>query len=237
MSADPLFSIVLPCYNPLTGWEKTITDNLALIKNKSPEFELIIVNDGSIKNFNENEVRGFFSSYPEVKLLSYSENRGKGYALRQGVKAAAGEIIIYTDVDFPYTTDSFYKIYNALADGRSDVAIGIRGEEYYTHLPRSRTRISKLLRYFIKRLLRIPTDDTQCGLKGFNQRGREVFLQTTIDRYLFDLEFIFTTSRKKLVLQTVEVQLRPEVQLSAMNWNILLQELGNFLKIVFRSKT
>ena len=111
------------------------------------------------------------------------------------------------------------------------VAIGIRSEEYYTHLPKARVRISKLLRWFIKKFLRIPTDDTQCGLKGFNKKGKEVFLQTTINRYLFDLEFIFLAARNNLSIQTVEVQLRPEVTLSKMNWKILIQEFGNFLKI------
>ena len=72
-------------------------------------------------------------------------------------------------------------------------------------------------------LLRIPTDDTQCGLKGFNQVGREVFLSTTIQRYLFDLEFIFLAAQKNLRIATEEVQLRPDVILSKMNWKKLYQ--------------
>jgi hypothetical protein len=127
------------------------------------------------------------------------------------------------------------KIYSELKSENTDVVIGIRGEEYYTHLPQARVRISKLLRWFIKKFLRIPTDDTQCGLKGMNQKGKEVFLQTTINRYLFDLEFIFLSARKKLSIKTIEVELRPEIVLSKMNWKILLQEFRNFLKIFVRS--
>ena len=83
----------------------------------------------------------------------------------------------------------------------------------------------------IRRFLRIPTDDTQCGLKGFNAKGKEVFLQTSIDRYLFDLEFVFLSARKKLTLKKVVVELRPGIELSYMRWGVLMQEFGNFLKI------
>ncbi len=216
-------------------WQQNIIRNFEAIKNVIENFELIIVNDGSWRNFDEQEVKLFFSKFPAIKIISYSQNGGKGYALREGVKQAQGDLIIYTDIDFPYTHASFRKIYNSLRDENVDVVIGVRGEEYYTHLSRSRVRISKLLRWFIKKFLRIPTEDTQCGLKGMNQKGKEVFLQTTIDRYLFDLEFIFFSARQKLTIKTIEVELKPEIQLSKMNWKILLQEFGNFLKIFVKS--
>jgi len=228
-------SIILPCFNPRQDWFEIVMQDFLIVQIEPKEIELIIVNDGSSKNFNETEVRSFFSKYPAIKIVSYSENKGKGYALREGVKQAQGDLVIYTDIDFPYTHESFRKIFNSLKNEDVDVAIGIRSEEYYTHLSKSRVRISKLLRWFIKKFLRIPTDDTQCGLKGMNQKGKEVFLQTTIDRYLFDLEFIFLSARQKLTIKTVEVELRPEIQLSIMNWKILLQEFGNFLKIFAKS--
>ena len=231
MSAHSL-SIVLPCYNPLPGWEKVIDDYAGKIRSKFPNADIIVVNDGSTCNFMEAEQK--LLAVSSVQCISYTENRGKGYALRKGVEAAKGDFIVYTDIDFPYTHESFLKVYEALKAG-SEVAIGIRGEEYYKHLPKSRVYISKFLRSLIRFFLRIPTDDTQCGLKGFNQKGKEVFLKTTIDRYLFDLEFVFLSAREKLKIKTVEVQLRPEVVLSKMNWKVLTQEFGNFLKIFTKS--
>ncbi len=229
-------SIILPCYNPTTDFAGIVKDSFLKIKNSvNKDIELIIVDDGSFKNFNEEAIRGFFAELSEVKIISYAANKGKGYALREGTKAANGELIIYTDIDFPYTHQSFLKIYSALANDKVDVAMGVRNREYYEHIPKTRVRISKLLRFFIKKFLRIPSDDTQCGLKGFNQTGKEVFLQTTINRYLFDLEFIFLAARKKAVIKTVEVELRSGIQLSSMRWKILLQESGNFLKIFAQS--
>lgn len=227
---NPALSIVLPCYNPLPDWVDIIHRHAALAQQRYSNIELIVVNDGSKASINDQAVENI----PCVRLIKYEPNRGKGYALRQGVQAATGEYVIYTDIDFPYTNESFDKIFEALKAG-NDVAVGIRGAEYYTHLPASRVRISKFLRSLIRFFLRIPTDDTQCGLKGFNQKGKEVFQQTTINRYLFDLEFVFLSARKKLNIKTVEVELRPEITLSKMNWKVLLQEFGNFLKIFVKS--
>lgn len=212
-----------------------IVSHFSQIRKDIASAALIVVNDGSTKNFDADSFRKKCSLFTEVSVIDYKDNRGKGYALREGVKKAKGEFIIYTDIDFPYTHESLIKIYSTLQNENVDVAVGIRGEEYYAHLSKSRVRVSKLLRWFIKTFLRIPTDDTQCGLKGMNQKGKEIFLQTTIDRYLFDLEFIFLSARKELNTKTVEVELRPEIVLSRMNWKILLQEFGNFLKIFARS--
>lgn len=235
MNTKCKLSIILPCYNPGLGWLNSIQAFFCRIREQLGNIQLIIVNDGSLMNVSQLDLESTFRKQDDIKFISYSTNQGKGYALREGVKIAEGEMVIYTDIDFPYTHESFLKVYNELISGKADVVIGVRGEEYYTHLPKARVRISKILRLFIKFFLRIPTDDTQCGLKGFNQRGKEVFLQTSINRYLFDLEFIFLSARKKLNIYTVDVELRPEVILSKMNWKILTQESGNFLKIFFRS--
>lgn len=229
----PNLSVVLPCYNPTTGWLENIAQNLQQIMQHESNVELIIVNDGS-SSINIDEARTFFASYPQVILHSYVNNMGKGYALREGVKQAKGELIVYTDIDFPYTHQSFLNIVQALQQG-SDVAIGIRGAAYYTHLPKARIYISKFLRFLIRNMLRIPTDDTQCGLKGFNQKGKAVFMQTTIDRYLFDLEFVFLAARDKRSIKTVQVELREGIQLSTMRMGVLLQEGGNFLSVLWRS--
>ncbi len=178
------------------------------------------------------EFNSTFNDTEKVRLISHPNNQGKGAAVRSGVAEAKYPLIIFTDVDFPYTRDSFLKVLTALQNG-ADVAIGVRPASYYHSLPKSRVVISKTLRFIIRNLLRIPTDDTQCGLKGFNEKGRETFLNTTINRYLFDMEFITLAARKKLSIQLVEVHLKLGIQMAAMPVSVLLQEGRNFLKILF----
>ena len=230
---QPTLSIILPCYNPNGAWQANIINNINSIRAQKISFELIIVNDGS-DNISVDEVKAFFIDYQEVQIHSYPSNMGKGFALREGVRLAKGAIVIYTDIDFPYTQQSFDAILAALKQG-SDIAIGIRGPAYFKHLPKARVYISKVLRYLIRTNLRLHIDDTQCGLKGFNQKGKQVFLQTTINRYLFDLEFVFLSERNKLNIHTVEVQLRQGIHLSATRIGVLLQESGNFISMLWRS--
>jgi hypothetical protein len=122
-----------------------------------------------------------------------------------------------------------------LIANKADVVIGIKNESYYSHVPMIRKLISKTLRAFIKLLFKIKITDTQCGLKGFNHRGREVFLRTTIDRYLFDLEFIALVSDEpNMSILPMPVALYPTVVFTEMSSSLLLSELKNFWKILFR---
>jgi glycosyltransferase involved in cell wall biosynthesis len=224
-------SIVVPCYNPALNWLERIKHEKSFFDSLNLNYHLIIVNDGSTQNILPETVSQI-KNLPNCTFISYENNKGKGFALRQGVKAAKGDFVIYTDIDFPYTHESFHSILNTLLAG-ADVVIGVRPAAYYESVPASRKFISKILRFFIRKLLAIPTDDTQCGLKGFNSKGKEVFLQTSINRYLFDMEFIKLSAKQKLTIKLCEVHLKPNLEMPAMPLKILLQESLNFLRIMF----
>jgi glycosyltransferase involved in cell wall biosynthesis len=227
-------SIVLPCYNPTSGWVANIVaETQALMAETGTDevIEVIIVNDGSTNAaFREIEA---VQLPPYIRLIDRKENFGKGYSLRQGVAATAADRIIFTDIDFPYTRESFVAIYNLL--DTADITIGVRDNNYYVGMNRVRVFISRFLRFLIRNTLRISTDDTQCGLKGFGKKGKAMFLQTRINRYLFDLEFIFIGERGGLSLNKVPVKLKEGILLSKMNWKVLLSEGGNFLKIFIKN--
>lgn len=228
------FSLVLPCYNPPRDWEKIVVSSVKSIEEKTGITpHLIIVNDGSVKNVELEKIEFIRSALKKFEWISYDQNRGKGYALRQGVKKATTELIIYTDIDFPYLEESFIRLHGILLEGH-DVVPGHRGKDYYSKTPFLRKIISKFLRWTLKTFLRLPTDDSQCGIKGFNKKGAAVFLDTRIDRFLFDLEFIKLASKRKLKIQKVEVELKPNVVFSKVNVRILMREALNFFKVLFR---
>lgn len=224
-------SIVLPMYNPEKGWSDIIKSEWEWIKSTFVDFsiDLIIVNDGSTKNLDELQT---LENLQDIKIINRSKNYGKGYTLREGVKASDSDFIVYTDIDFPYTRESFERIIEALST--KAIVVGIRENDYYLNMPKSRLLVSKILRFFIKLFLRIPTDDTQCGLKGFNKKSKEIFSKTTINRYLFDLEFIFLATRNNIEIGTENVILRPDVKLSKMNLKILINEVFNFGRVFFK---
>ena len=229
--------IILPAYNPLPGWEDIVIGRFQSLVKALPDVKirLFIVNDGS-QRLDENHSAGVIQEViPDLQWISYKENRGKGYALRQGVKNSTADFVVYTDIDWPYTEESMIGVIRTLM-GSADAVIGKRDENYYTHLPPARRRISRLLRSFNAKLLRLKVDDTQAGLKGFRKNIKDIFLSTTIDRYLFDLEFIYLISAKKeMKVVGYPIALRPGITFSKMNRKILFQEARNFLKIWLRS--
>ncbi len=229
--------IILPAYNPLPGWEDIVIGRFQSLVKALPDVKirLFIVNDGS-QRLDENHSAGVIQEViPDLQWISYKENRGKGYALRQGVKNSTADFVVYTDIDWPYTEESMIGVIRTLI-GSADAVIGKRDENYYTHLPPARRRISRLLRSFNAKLLRLKVDDTQAGLKGFRKNIKDIFLSTTIDRYLFDLEFIYLISAKKeMKVVGYPIALRPGITFSKMNRKILFQEARNFLKIWVRS--
>lgn len=173
------------------------------------------------------------SELPAFQYISYSENKGKGYALRKGVAESGATHCIYSDIDFPYITDSIISIYTSLTNSNHDVVVGSRGDTYYDGVPPIRIFISKMLRFFNRVFLGMKIYDTQCGLKGFNKKGKCIFLNTTIDRYLFDLEFVYLCSNsKEITIKPVKVTLKDGIVFSKMNLNILRQEGWAFLKLV-----
>ncbi len=229
--------IILPAYNPLPGWETIVTERFQSLVKALPELNLrlFVVNDGSRDLDEQVSLSRLREVVPDAQWISYMPNRGKGYALRQGVEQAHGDYVVYTDIDWPYTEESMVLLIRRLAGG-VDAAIGIRDEKYYAHLPPGRRRISRWLRKINGVILRLSVNDTQAGLKGFRQPVRSIFLATTIDRYLFDLEFVYLLSRRQnLVIQGIPITLREGITFSKMNRKILLQEARNFLRVWLKS--
>lgn len=195
---------------------------------------LIVVNDGSRKGFHAGDVDHIHQQLPDSIVIDKKENKGKGAALREGIGRSDATYCIYTDIDFPYTIDSFIAIFHELRGG-NDIVAGVKDTSYYAQVPPGRRFISRFLRMLTRLFLGLKITDTQCGLKGMNNAGKAVFLSTTIDRYLFDLEFIYLASHKKgLKLKAHSISLRPGITFSPMPLRILAQESLNFVHIIFK---
>ena len=131
-------SLILPCYNPPPGWEKTVYNSFRSFSGRvAGETELVVVLDGESEAITSNSLDYLRNNLTQVNIVQYQENKGKGYAIRQGVKVAKGDLIIYIDVDFPYTIESMLKIHDTLSAGTADVAVGVKDEAYYAHVPTS----------------------------------------------------------------------------------------------------
>jgi glycosyltransferase involved in cell wall biosynthesis len=229
--------VVLPLYNPPVGWPDALADRYAqlchLLVSEDVLVRLTVVNDGSPRHIDEADFERLRHRIPDAHVVSYPTNRGKGYALRQGISAATeADGWLVTDADFPYTLDSMRQVARAIRT-TGGIAAGNRDLAYYAHVPRFRRWLSQTLRWMLRHLLRLQVTDSQCGLKAFDAAGRVVFLETKIDRFLFDLEFLLL-AKGRVAVHPIPVELRPGVVFSKVGWRILATEGRNFLGLFLR---
>ena len=85
-------------------------------------YEIIVVNDGST-----DDTAAMLANYPEIRVLSYSPNRGKTYAMEQGVAAAGGDYLMFLDADLAGVTQAdVAALARPVANGWTDVSISLR---------------------------------------------------------------------------------------------------------------
>lgn len=231
-------AIIVPCYNPSVGWEQRLIEHYQIFQRQSqhPQLQLTLVNDGSaLEQVNERHFQTLRTTFPTINIISYTENRGKGYALRQGVAASEADYYLFTDIDFPYTTTSMLTVQKEVLQ-KGGIVVGNRKTDYYEKVPLFRTLLSKTFRWVLKVVLNLPVADSQCGLKAFDEQGKKYFLDTTIDRFLFDLEFLVIANKHNSI-RSVHVQLKDNIVFSTMGLSILSTELFNFLRIISRRFT
>ncbi len=114
-------SVVIPCYNEL--------DTLRLIVDAVraapyPDKEIILVDDCSVdgtRQLIETEIRSLVD-----KVVFHDVNQGKGAALRSGIQAAIGDVIIIQDADMEYDPNEFPLVVEPIFQGRADVVFGSR---------------------------------------------------------------------------------------------------------------
>lgn len=115
-------SIIVPVFNEEKNIDiaaKAISDNMV-----GYEYELIFVNDGSNDSSKKQIERNILSDN-RIKLITYDENIGRGYAIRQGIKKAAGNIVVTIDADLSYDPKYIPKMMDCLADNEDvDMVFG-----------------------------------------------------------------------------------------------------------------
>lgn len=232
--------IVLPLYKPHGEWVAHIIEAIEDLKrhfdSSKVKLNFVIVNDGSsLDYYPETALNEIKAVAPSFQFLSYEKNRGKGYCLRFAMREMTGDYQIYTDGDFPFGDKGVIDSFIALENG-ADVVMGVRGREYSQALPPLRKFLSFGVHVMNLILLGLPSEniDTQAGLKGFNHRGRQVFLMTKIDSFLFDTEFILLAWKSMLKIEDVPLQLREGLHFSKMSYKVMLRELRQFVKMLLK---
>lgn len=198
-------SIIIPAFNEAKRIGASIHTILDYLTSTSWTYEIIVIDDGSTDSTFA-VVKTLKNKY--IKLVSYNPNRGKGYAVHQGLCQARFDLVLFTDADLSTPIQDIERL---LPFARSyDVVIGSR------NLPNSiitkpqpfvRSRLGKTFPFLVKLLLLPGIADTQCGFKLFNRKAIELIIpRQTLHDFGFDVEILYICRQAGLSIKEVGIQ-------------------------------
>ena len=204
-------SIVIPAFNESERIAPGLAKILTYIRERKIDGELIVVDDGSSDDTAE-VARNVASEYSDIEtnVIRYEQNRGKGYAVKTGLLAARAEIALFSDADLSTPIDEADKLLTPIANDEMDVTFGSRAIDRSligTHQPWRREQGGKVMNFVIRKMSGLDFADTQCGFKAFNMKKFRPLLDVmTVDRFGFDVEFLFVAKYHGLRLAEIPVR-------------------------------
>jgi len=181
---------------------------LAYLGNSSWSAELIVVDDGSTDETAE-VVRRIAERHGNVRLIQNRKNCGKGKAIRDGVRHAAGEVILFADADDSTPIADAEKLLEAIAGG-ADIAIGSRWVDRSLQIapqPWRRRLNGRLYNLLLRGILGLTFKDTQNGFKAYRSKPAKIIFELQkIQGWGFDAEVLYLARRFGFTVCEVPVE-------------------------------
>lgn len=206
-------SVVIPAYNEEKRLPQSLSKVMEFLKQQSYTSEVIISDDGST----DQTVPLAAEILKEVphRIVTTPQNRGKGHAVRQGVLAAQGEYILFTDADLSTPIEEVTRFLNHLEKDQ-EVVIGSRAlpdSKVMIHQNALRETMGKVFNSIACFFAFKGIHDSQCGFKAFRRESaRKLFGLQKLDGFSFDVEIVFLAQKLGLRLLELPVIWRNSAQ-------------------------
>ena len=186
-----MFSIVMPAYNEGEHIYENLLKTNEIVSSFCDDFEIICVNDGSSDN-TEEQVKKASEKCPDIKLVTYPKNGGKGYAIKKGVEASKGDRIAFLDADLDLSPDHFEDFLSHMDSEKADVVIGSKmHKESKLEYPFLRKFISFGYYVMFRVLFRLKVHDTQTGIKVYKADILKEIVPGVITKgFAYDIELL-----------------------------------------------
>lgn len=200
-------SIVIPCYNEA----KDIRDHLEKVKAYMAKFdfdyEIIAVNDGSSDNTEEEigKVKGIIP-------INYYPNRGKGAAVKEGIKNATGDFVLFMDADLSTDLKAINDTIPLLKNDSIVIATRHHKESIIPiKQPLKRRILSSGCKKIVNMKFRFNVTDTQCGFKAFpTDFARKMIEKQMINGFTFDVEYLYIAKLNNMKIVELPITWRDD---------------------------
>lgn len=227
-----MLSVIVPAYNE----EKVIVETISVLASylaaEFPDFEIIVVSDGSHDRTYQLARR---LGSERIRVFEYRPNQGKGHALRYGVGKARGELVVFYDSGLNFPPSQIGEFLSVLEENNSDLVIGSKRHlESEVDYPFGRKVVSFLAQVLVKILFNLNVTDTQVGLKAFRAEVLDkVMPRVLVKRYAFDVELLALSQHYGFRITEAPVKLDLNFSTAATPSSIL-ETLADTLAVFYR---
>jgi glycosyltransferase involved in cell wall biosynthesis len=204
-STKPKVSIIMPVYNGESSISLALEKLVRIIQPVYPQYEIIVVDDGSSDDTAAIIAREQKKFDPHIRVISYKPNRGKGFAIRQGIMRSTGNTVLYMDSDLDISIDTIEDFIGEVEN--NDIVIASKAHALsVVKRPALRKYLSNLFNLFVRIVVGVHIRDTQSGLKaGKGELLRSIFKAMLVDRYAFDVELLAIAFNLNLKIKEMPV--------------------------------
>jgi dolichyl-phosphate beta-glucosyltransferase len=192
-SGEIYLSVVVPAYNEEGRIGPTLARVREYLEGQAYTSEIVVVDDGS-RDRTALQAEDALLGTPGARVLRRSVNRGKGFSVREGVLAARGAFVLFTDADLSTPIEEIAKFWPRIEEG-CDVVIGSRalpGSDIQVRQNPVRELMGKTFNLFVRLLLLRGIPDTQCGFKLFRRAAAlDLFSRLRTPGFAFDAEVLY----------------------------------------------
>ena len=202
-------SIIYPVFNEEKRLEKTFLDIKKFEQsNKRLKKEYIFVNDGS-SDQTLSILKKKFKNNKRVKVVSYTKNMGKGYALKRGVQVANNEWVLTNDADCSVSNFQLIKwIKKKYLNYSSLIYFGSRNHRLSIVKKKAlRKIVGMIFKFVIRIFFKIKISDTQCGFKLYKLNiAKKIFRIVSTNDYMHDIEICIIAKKLNLKIRDLPVK-------------------------------
>lgn len=175
-----MISVVVPCYNEEAIIERSHGEIRRVMEQITSDYEILFANDGSTDGTLA-ALERLAAGDPHVRVISYTPNRGAGYAHRRLYRAARGQRVILLEADLAMAPEVVIPLFLEQLE-TYDVVVGSRYKGVGPDYPWYRRIVSDAHRLLVRMLFGLDMHDTQAGFSGFRKPVLDA-IELTSDRW------------------------------------------------------